>query len=274
MARWTFSKWQGTGNDFILVDDRDGRFPSTGPDLARKLCDRHFGIGSDGLILIQAPRMEDTAYHMEFFNPDGSRSFCGNGSRCAFAAWRALNGDDPMSLEGAHQQAWFTAIDGMHGADVRGSGEVGITLNPPSAIERLEEKIDFIHTGSPHLLVWVDDPDAIDIVLVARTYRNNDRFRSEGVNVNFVRWNDRLERLEMRTYERGVEAETLSCGTGVTAAALGAIHRRSARDTAVEVSTRGGHLRVEAFYERMGSMPRTVTLIGPVREVFTGGIEV
>lgn len=274
MARVAFSKWQGTGNDFILVDDRADSFPSTDLDLVRRLCDRHFGIGSDGLILIQRPRIAGTAYHMEFFNPDGSQSFCGNGSRCAFTFWRGLNGDDPMAITGAHQQAWFTAIDGRHGADVRGAGEVGVTLHPPGSIERVEDNVDFIHTGSPHLLVWVDDPELIDIVPAAHHYRYGERFRVQGVNVNFVSWDERADRLLMRTYERGVETETLSCGTGVTAACLDAIHRGFPQDTAVEVMTRGGRLRVEAVFRSMTEPPSSVTLIGAVAPVFQGEFEI
>ena len=268
-----FAKWHGTGNDFILVDDRTGFFPAD-PSLVRRLCDRHFGIGSDGLILIQAPRLEDTAFHMEFFNPDASKSFCGNGSRCAFAFWRSLVGDEPGQIAGEHTSARFTAIDGEHGADVRGTWEVGVTLRPPSEIEFLDGRMDFIDTGSPHLLVWVDDPSQLDLITEAHAFRYNVRFRRLGVNVNFLRWDSRSERLDMRTYERGVEAETLSCGTGVTAAALDAIHRGVAGETAVSVRTRGGDLRVEAYYDQVGSMPRTVTLIGPVVHVFSGSISI
>ncbi len=265
-----FAKWQGTGNDFILVDDRARAFPEADLDLVRRLCDRHFGIGSDGLILIQPPQQEGTDFHMQFFNPDGSQSFCGNGSRCAFAFWRTLMSDDPASLTGRSTSARFTAIDGKHGADVRGILEVGVTLVPPRDVEVVDEHVDFIHTGSPHLLVWVDDPMTMDLVPEAHRFRYSERFAKEGVNVNFVQWDPRLERLVMRTYERGVEAETLSCGTGVTAAALDAIHRKVANDTAVTVKTRGGTLRVEAYYDAIGRPPVSVTLIGPVRQVFTG----
>lgn len=270
-----FSKWHGTGNDFILVDDRTGVFPSGDRDLIRHLCDRHFGIGSDGLILIQAAREEDLQYHMEFFNPDASQSFCGNGSRCAFSFWRQLMGDDPFRFEGSYRQAGFTAIDGRHSAEVRGSqGEVGIAMRPPASIERYAENIDLIHTGSPHLLVKVDDPDSVDIVPEAHRYRYSERFRAEGVNVNFIRWNGSEQRIDMRTYERGVEAETLSCGTGVTAAALAVIHAGSSVDRAVEVRTRGGRLRVEVHYDQVGAMPTAVTLIGPSTEVFHGFITI
>jgi len=254
-----FAKWEGTGNDFVLVDDREGLFPTDDLDLVRRLCDRHFGIGSDGLVLIQRPKEEGTDYHMGFFNPDGSQSFCGNGSRCAFGFWRALsNGPD---------HAGFTAIDGRHDAQAMDGGWTGVRMRPPSRTERLSDTMDFIHTGSPHLLIWVDDPEAVDILPAAREHRYGPRFKADGVNVNFLAWRD--GRLHMRTYERGVENETLSCGTGVTAAALSAIGRGLATGDTVEVVTRGGPLRVEVG----GSLDK-VMLIGPAREVFQGTIDV
>ena len=253
----SFAKWHGTGNDFILVDDRAAQFPLHDLALVRRLCDRHFGIGSDGLILIQPPRAAGAHYHMEFFNPDGSQSFCGNGSRCAFAFWRGLVGD--------MDNARFTAIDGAH--DAAQEGElVRVSLAPPKQVEHIADHIDFIHTGSPHLLVWVDDPETIDIIPEAHRYRYNERFKGEGVNVNFLRWND--GRVDMRTYERGVEAETLSCGTGVTAAAIDALHRKVVDGNTIHVRTRGGDLRVEVVMS--GEQIIGVYLIGPAQHIFSG----
>lgn len=260
MAWAHFSKWQGTGNDFILIDDRARTFPAADLALVRHLCDRHFGIGSDGLILLRPPNAEGMAYHMEFYNPDGSRSFCGNGSRCAFGFHSALTGHQgPLR---------FTAVDGPHTARWN-DGSVSIGMRDVHGVERIAADVDHIHTGSPHLLCWVDDPEAIDIVPAARVHRYGQRFGKEGINVNFLRWKD--GRVEMRTYERGVEAETLSCGTGVTAAALSAMARGFA-DGACDVRTRGGDLRVEAV--RVGADGfKDVTLSGPVAQVFTGEVE-
>ena len=253
-----FSKWEGTGNDFILMDDRAGDFPVHDIPFVRHLCDRHFGIGSDGLILLQEPKQAGTDYHMEFFNPDGSKSFCGNGSRCAFA-FRA-------ELSGSKAVAQFSAIDGVHAATWK-EGNVAIGMRDISGVERIDTNTDFIHTGSPHLLCWVDDPEAIDIVSAAHVYRYGARFKAEGVNVNFLRWiNDRVE---MRTYERGVEGETLSCGTGVTAAALSAMARGHVSDVC-PVRTRGGELLVEAT--KVGEGFTGISLIGPVRHVFNGEV--
>ena len=250
-----FSKWEGTGNDFIVVDDRDGNFPATDEALVRRLCDRHFG--SDGLILLQ--RSKEADYHMEFFNPDGSRSFCGNGSRCAFAFW--------STITGSATAATFTAIDGMHTAEWRGQ-EVAISLGYVPYVSNGPEEphVDFIHTGSPHELLWVDDPQRIDVKKEGAARRYAPLRGLDGVNVNFVRWNG--EQVEMRTYERGVEDETLSCGTGVVAAAISAMHRYH-MDAPVQVVTRGGTLRVEAeLVDREGY--GNIRLIGPVRRVFDG----
>ena len=254
------SKWHGTGNDFILVDDRTSVFPIDRLDLVRQLCDRHFGIGSDGLILIQAPKDDRSEFHMEFFNPDGSRSFCGNGSRCAYAFW--------CQLTGHRDPARFTAIDGAHEgrwiADL-----VSISLNDVDRIDRKEEQVDFVHNGSPHELVWVQDPDHVDLIGEGRRRRNDPKYAPGGTNVNFLNAIDGA--IAMRTYERGVEDETLSCGTGVVAAALSALDRKKA-SSPVEVRTRGGQLSVEAI-SREGKWTE-IRLIGPAVEVFTGMISV
>ena len=259
MAIIPFSKWHGTGNDFILVDDRNGVMPVDAALIARELCDRHFGIGSDGLILLREAEEPGTDYHMEFLNPDGSRSFCGNGSRCAFA-FRSLLLQDRSA-------ARFTAIDGVHEARWV-NDEVEITMRDVGEIEELGSGMDLVNTGSPHLVAWVEDPAAVDIVPEAHAHRYNTRFAKDGVNVNFVRWQS--GRVEMRTYERGVEAETLSCGTGVTAAALSAIARGHA-DSGCKVITPGGKLQVNA--ERVDGIFTKVILRGPVLEVFRGTVE-
>jgi diaminopimelate epimerase len=196
------------------------------------------------------------AYHMEFLNPDGSRSFCGNGSRAAFGFWSALVGDrSPVS---------FTAIDGAHRAEWTGQS-VRVAMRAVGAVDRVDGRTDRIHTGSPHLVVWVDDPDAVDLVPAARAIRYSAEHARAGINVNFVRWKD--GGLEMRTYERGVEAETLSCGTGVTAAALSAMARGLVHGRC-EVATRGGPLVVEAVAD--GPTFVDVHLSGPVGHVFSG----
>ena len=256
-----FSKWEGTGNDFILLDDRQGRHGAMADTWVQRMCDRHFGIGSDGLILIQAPREPGTRYHMEFLNPDGSRSFCGNGSRCAFAFWRSLENGALAPGE----EVGFTAIDGSHRARLLADGQIGIAMRPPREQEQLAPEMDHLHTGSPHVVVWVEDPEKVDLVTVAHGIRYNSRFKQAGVNVNLAAWIDGA--VHMRTYERGVEDETLSCGTGVTAAAWSARERGLATGDVISVRTRGGALRVD-----LGDAARSgeALLCGPVREVFTG----
>ena len=260
MAVLDFSKWHGAGNDFILVDDRDGVLAQDASALARQLCDRHFGIGSDGLILLRSAKQEGTHYHMEFLNPDGSRSFCGNGSRCAFAFRSKLLGE--------RKKATFTAFDGIHVARWA-EDDVEISMRDVSGLERLDESMDLLDTGSPHLVRWMDDPAAVDIVPEAHRYRYGKRFTKDGVNVNFVRWHE--GRLEMRTYERGVEAETLSCGTGVTAAALSAMARGHGLGSCA-VRTAGGVLHVTA-HQGNGAFTE-IRLRGPVQEVYCGSIAI
>ena len=257
-----FAKWHGTGNDFILVDDRDGSFPSDNA-LVQRLCDRHFGIGSDGLILVQAPRAAGMHFHMEFFNPDASRSFCGNGSRCAFAFWSGLQGNDHDAL--------FTAVDGEHVGRWRGK-DVSITVLYVGFVDQGVDgpTVDFIHTGSPHELVWVEDTEAVEIMEEGPQRRYSLHRAPGGTNVNFVQLMG--DGLRMRTFERGVEAETLSCGSGVVAAALSAIHRHSL-PSPVTVLTRGGTLHVEAsLVDREGF--DAIRLIGPVQHVFTGSVSI
>ncbi|TXI78248.1 MAG: diaminopimelate epimerase [Flavobacteriales bacterium] len=254
-----FAKWHGTGNDFIVVDDRMGFFPAE-EKVVRRMCDRHFGIGSDGLILIQASRQAGTDFHMEFFNPDASRSFCGNGSRCAFAAWSRMNGDASV--------ATFTATDGVH----RGTwhnGEVAITLRDVGAVHRRAELVDQIDNGSPHELVWVADPAAVDIMQEGPRRRYAPEHAPGGTNVNFLAVRDGA--VWMRTYERGVEAETLSCGTGVVAAALSALARGQVQ-APVRVHAPGGSLVVEAQRTAAGGY-QGVRLLGPVAHVFQGTID-
>jgi diaminopimelate epimerase len=255
-----FAKWHGTGNDFILADDRKSDFPAGDLALIQRLCDRHLGIGSDGLILIQPARDPSTRFHMEFFNPDGSRSFCGNGSRCAYAFWSGLAGE--------RSEASFTAIDGVHEAQWKAEN-VSVTLRPVDRVVRESVAVDFIQNGSPHELVWVDDPETVDLIAEGRRRRYDPSRGPGGTNVNFLKVAGGS--LHMRTYERGVEDETLSCGTGVVAAALSALSREELVSP-VKVITRGGTLSVEA--EADGEGWRNIRLTGPVVEVYTGKIQI
>ena len=257
-----FEKWEGTGNDFIVVDDRKAGFPIDDRSLIARLCHRHFGIGSDGLVLLRSAGSGPVEFHMEFFNPDGSRSFCGNGSRCAFAFWSMLTG--------AKGPVRFTAIDGEHTGEWVGE-EVAISVSGIRGVDQGTDgpDVDFAHTGSPHEVVWVDDVEAIDLATEGPERRYAVRHGSGGSNVNFVQAHH--GGIRMRTYERGVEAETLSCGSGVVAAALSAV-QRGAASAPVQVLTRGGLLRVEVGRSGGDGFDQ-IRLIGPVSRVYCGTIE-
>lgn len=251
-----FSKYQGTGNDFVLVDNRDQRFPAENMTVIRQICHRKFGVGSDGLILIQPDNEAD--FYMNFFNPDGSQSYCGNGSRCAlhFAQRIGMVGD----------RSSFRAIDGIHEGRTNGH-KVTTSILPVSPIEKRGDNF-LINTGSPHYIVFCEDVESVDLIAEAREIRYNHEFKSAGVNVNFVQIIGEGQ-LKMRTYERGVEDETLSCGTGVTAAALAHLASAEVELSKVKVETRGGHLEVVAQKQRDGAFSQ-IALSGPVQETFTG----
>lgn len=257
LERIFFEKYQGTGNDFILVDDRLGHFPSGDLALVRKLCARHFGVGSDGLILIRKSFHLD--FHMEFFNPDGSSSFCGNGSRCAvlFAAKLGM-------FQG--ESCRFSAIDGQHEALVL-EGSVRVKMRDVQEVAVNGNEM-VIFTGSPHYLVFDTKLPGGDIRDKAREIRYNDTYKEKGINVNFVAPDSRG--IAMRTYERGVEDETLSCGTGVTAAALGAAVKYGYASP-IHVTTAGGLLKVHFAMSGQSSF-RDVWLEGTAQKVFDGSI--
>jgi diaminopimelate epimerase len=266
-----FAKWHGTGNDFILIDDRRSEFPADDLSKIQRLCDRHFGIGSDGLILIQPPRSKESQFHMEFFNPDGSKSFCGNGSRCAYAFWCELTGDRSAASFTAINVAMFTAEENLHQGEWI-EDQVAITLPYVGFVDHGIDgpQVDFINTGSPHYLVWVPEVRAVDLMVDAPPRRRSQKYGPGGCNVNYVQ--EMNGGLKMRTFERGVEAETLSCGSGVVAAALSALYRRVVQSP-VEVSAPGGELQVEAKQVDREGFDH-IRLIGPAVEVFKGSIQI
>jgi diaminopimelate epimerase len=253
MASIPFYKYQGTGNDFIVVDNRElGLRPKQSQIVAA--CDRKFGVGSDGLILIE--KGDGVDFYMNFFNPDGSQSFCGNGSRCAVRFFQAhLGGGDELL---------FGAIDGVHSAKRAANGWIEILMRPVSGVDRDAE--DFVvQTGSPHFVKYVENTEAFDLIPFARGVRYGPVYGEKGINVNVVE--EATAHIRMRTYERGVEDETLSCGTGVTAAALTyALKHEDAQE--VEVITRGGALKVK--WERHERGFKDILLCGPAQEVFSG----
>lgn len=253
-----FYKYQGTGNDFVMIDNRTNVFDKTNLKLVQHLCDRRFGVGADGLILIED--IEDLDFNMIYFNADGSQSFCGNGSRCAVAFAKFLGIID--------KQAFFLSTDGEHEAWIK-DGEVSLKMHDVEDVECGSDYY-FINTGSPHYIVENNDVKTIDVKTDGAAIRYNERFKAEGTNVNFVHYKD--NELDIRTYERGVEDETLSCGTGVTAAALSLAHKSNIEAGKIKVNAVGGELQV-AFRTKDGSYT-DIWLIGPAKQVFKGEVEV
>jgi diaminopimelate epimerase len=252
----TFYKYQGTGNDFIMIDNRAGEIALSVSQIEH-LCNRKFGIGSDGIVLIESDASED--FYMNFYNPDGSKSFCGNGSRCAVAFARQLG---IVSNHGM-----FGAIDKSH-AFVVNDDEISIQMSNVGEVN-WEDNHCVINTGSPHYIVLHENPDAVDVLSEGAAIRYSERFGKAGINVNFVHMGD--AELWMRTYERGVEAETLSCGTGVTAAAISlASIQKEVREVAVH--TRGGRLKVKLERTSDGQF-EDIWLCGPGKMVYQGAIE-
>jgi len=253
------SKYHGTGNDHILVDDRDGALEDLSNEKIKMLCDRKFGIGSDGLILVRDHAEQDL--EMIFYNPDASQSFCGNGSRCLMAF---------CEMEGIVSEEFsFHAIDGSHEGRKEGT-EYAIHMHdiPFSKIEEIGNDI-FLDTGSPHYVVFVDDLEGIDIIKEAHKIRYNDRFREAGTNVNFVVMGE--GQASVRTYERGVEDETLSCGTGVTAVALAVAYKGRANNEC-RIHTKGGELKVRFQKDDIGF--NNIWMVGPAVHVFDATIEI
>lgn len=261
--QFNFWKYQANGNDFIIADNRDGRY-ALQPERITALCDRRFGIGADGMMLLGASDQYD--YEMHYYNADGKlSSMCGNGGRC-IALCAFLN-----SISGNNQV--FHAFDGLHQAVIRNvivpekSFDVSLQMGDVYEIER-EQNFFFLDTGSPHYVEFVDNAAEIDVIKEGRKTRNSERFSPEGTNVNFVEI--RSQRIFVRTYERGVEDETLSCGTGVTASALAFFLKTGAR--ARQIHTTGGDFELD--FEYTEGVFTNIWLRGPASFVFGGSLEI
>ncbi|MDB5273707.1 MAG: diaminopimelate epimerase [Chitinophagaceae bacterium] len=251
-----FYKYQGTGNDFILIDDRQNQFPLGNVALIEHLCHRRFGIGADGLILLRNHSSSD--FEMLYHNSDGKiGSMCGNGGRATvqFAHDLGVIGD----------KTTFMAADGLHEAYIKDHW-VHLKMSDVSGVEN-NEGFFFMNTGSPHYVAWVENLDDFQVFEEGKKIRYNDRFRQQGTNVNFMEKDGMV--LKVRTYERGVEDETFSCGTGVTACAIAASY--SGSTSPVQISTKGGDLAVS--FERTGDAFRNIYLMGPAKRVFEGTVE-
>ena len=269
-----FFKYQGTGNDFILLNNMDGTYNNVSEDVKRFLCDRKFGIGADGLIVLNASQEYD--FLMDFSNPDGSKSFCGNGARCAVKFASDIGFLSSYSVT-------FEAIDDVHSAQLC-KNEVKLEMSGfdlPKKVRLAEmDSIPFtdgffLDTGSPHLVLAVDNLTKLEtnnLINIGRKIRYSKKYEADGVNVNLV-FTHASNELSIATYERGVENETLSCGTGATACAL--IHASKEMNTqgSIKIRTKGGLLQVA--YESDGENKFTkVHLIGPAKFIYEGTVEI
>lgn len=257
--RVQFHKYHGTGNDFIIIDDREERIDVQDTEAIRTLCDRRFGIGADGLILLRKHNEGDFA--MVYFNSDGRESsMCGNGGRCIMGFARKLGLID--------QEARFWAIDGWHRGKITDEDMASIEMQISVPPESQAPNQVYVNTGSPHW-VWFRDITDGEFTLAAHAVRHSARFEEEGINVNFVKEMSQ-GRLLVRTYERGVEAETYSCGTGVVAAALAAHAESEKKDRETYIiETKGGILTVSFTYTPdLGY--QNIWLTGPFAHVFEG----
>jgi len=247
-----FVKYQGTGNDFIAIDGREHPFdPKNG--LPAKMCDRRFGIGADGIIVVSEHNEYD--FHLDYYNPDGSSSLCGNGTRCAIHFAQSLG-----MLKGGNTT--FMAFDGVHEGEILPDGLIKLKMNDVGEVRNISDG-DFADTGSPHLVRMVDDLENTDVMGIGRDLRYNAPIDG-GTNVNFVE-RKREGEISVRTYERGVENETLSCGTGVTACAIIA----GGNNGPVKINTRGGGLQVD-FKKLPDNTYSEIFLTGPAAAVFEG----
>ena len=260
-----FAKYEGAGNDFILIDNRNGIFVPDGGTIAR-LCDRHFGIGADGLMTLGPAEGCDCA--MRYFNADGSEGeMCGNGARC-FALFA-------HHLGIAKDRIRFVAVDGPHTARLchadAAKGVIELEMTAIEAIEELDEGVS-LDTGVPHYVEFVPCVERVDLLGRGRMLRYDTRRFPRGTNVDFVEI-EGPGRLRMRTYERGVENETLACGTGAVAAAIAANYCHRHDTSAYEVAVPGGLLQVRFSHEPGTRNYTDIRLTGPARRVFTGAFD-
>ena len=254
-----FFKYQGTGNDFVILDNRENSFPKENNSLVASLCDRHFGIGADGLILLENDSNAD--FKMVYYNADGNEStMCGNGGRCIVAFAKKLKlFDDKTS---------FMAIDGMHHAEIN-DNIVSLQMINVDDVKVMENAI-FADTGSPHHIELVENIESFPVFEKGRKIRN-EVYGKEGSNINFVQQlND--DTFQIRTYERGVEDETLACGTGVTAAAIAMHNTKKTSSNTINLMVEGGKLQVS--FDFIDGVYKNVILSGPADFVFQGSITI
>jgi diaminopimelate epimerase len=256
----TFYKYEGTGNDFVMIDNRQNIFPKNNLKLIEKLCDRRFGIGADGLILLENDA--ETNFKMVYYNSDGNESsMCGNGGRCLVAFANSLNV--------IQNKATFIATDGLHHATLLVNGNVSLQMKDVDVV-KIEDDYVFLNTGSPHHVVLVDDLENLDVKNDGAKIRYSDLYGKAGSNVNFVKQKTE-NHFAIRTYERGVEDETLSCGTGATAVAIAMNAIGKTNSNTIKLDVEGGQLEVS--FDKVDDKYSNVLLKGPATFVFKGEID-
>ncbi len=251
-----FSKYQGAGNDFVLIDNRSGFFDRENEDLVQAICDRRFGIGADGLMLLQ--NNENFDFEMVYYNANGGEaSMCGNGGRCIVAFARDLGIIQEKTV--------FLAVDGEHRATIQ-DNQVDLGMIDVSTIQRDGEAY-ILNTGSPHYVTWINDLQHQNVYEMGYAIRNNATYKKEGINVNFIEQEE--QGYFVRTFERGVEDETLACGTGATAAAMTvALHHGLEGHQEIPIRVLGGQLYIS--FHKIGQKFTDVRLKGPAQFVFEG----
>lgn len=255
-----FYKYQGAGNDFIMVDNRSLVFPKNNIELIHKLCDRRFGIGADGLILLEPSEKQD--FTMVYFNADGKEgSMCGNGGRCIVAFAK--------KLDIIKNETTFEATDGLHFAKIE-NDLVNLQMADVENIE-IYDTHTFLNTGSPHHVSFCDAISNMNVAEMGSKIRYSAPYFEEGTNVNFVEQISGNS-FKVRTYERGVEDETLACGTGVTAVAIAANKTNKTAEEKIYIEVLGGKLEVS--FKKEGNCYKNVFLKGPAQFVFEGKISV
>lgn len=254
-----FYKYQGTGNDFVIIDNRQNQFNKNNTKLISKLCDRHLGIGADGLILLE--KHDDVDFKMIYFNADGNESsMCGNGGRCitAFANYLGI----------IKNSTTFGAIDGLHNAIIE-NDLIKLKMQDVTHIQNFDNHV-FLDTGSPHYVTYREEVNQLNVKQEGAKIRYSELYKREGTNVNFVEKINNNNFI-VRTYERGVEDETLSCGTGVTAVAIAMNYIEKTNKNLITLNTKGGNLKVS--FKKRGDSYVNVWLIGRATQVYKGNIK-
>jgi diaminopimelate epimerase len=254
-----FYKYQGTGNDFIMIDNRDLSFQKDNTALINQLCDRRFGIGADGLILLENDANVD--FKMVYYNSDGNESsMCGNGGRCIVAFAKQLSVID--------QTATFIAVDGLHNATILDQKTIALQMKDVDEV-LIHDSYVFLNTGSPHHVTMVNDLQQMDVKQSGKTIRYSELYGEVGSNVNFVSQISE-NHFAIRTYERGVEDETLSCGTGATAVAIAMNAICKTKQNHITIDVQGGQLVISFRVNDSGY--EEVFLEGPAEFVFEGEV--